>query len=378
MRAAIAADAGRGPGHGIIEIFDAGPVTEPVFLLLRASDGKCLGPGGWQESETSLAPEAWDNDGGSLRLAVGPSVVDEVDNLDAYRLTLPGRGSCALEVRELAYSHMAGGHGMGSAPVQPAPEPEPEPQKVQVPHEDVPEPAAAPEEPLTMAENTEAKSGSRAWIVVVLLLLLAATGLAAWWFLLRDAGKPLPPLPNMEQQTPAPETAQQPETPQPPDNRQSEPQGNAQQPGEQQPDSQENTPQTSAPAASPTLPPLVSARAHLRGEARPEVSLGMARPLRKTDASQEESDAAFLLLEDAAQKGDAEAMLLVGQFYDPGAVLPRGSIPADLGQAKRWYEAALAKGHPQARAALDALKEQARALEARGDAEARVLLQHWN
>ena len=103
----------------------------------------------------------------------------------------------------------------------------------------------------------------------------------------------------------------------------------------------------------------------------------MAKPLRKADANPEETDAAFLLLEDAAQKGDAEAMFLVGQFYDPASTLPRGSIPADLTQAKRWYDQAAQKAQPQAKAALDKLKEYARGLEAKGDAEARALLQNW-
>ena len=115
MRASISGDTGRGPGNGVIEIFDAGSVSDPGFTLLRASDGKCLGPRGWQESETLLTPDAWDNDGGSLRLAVGPAVVDEVDNLDAYRISLRGVGSCALAVKSLVYSHIAGGHGMGAA-----------------------------------------------------------------------------------------------------------------------------------------------------------------------------------------------------------------------------------------------------------------------
>ena len=141
MRASISADPGRGPGNGSIEIFDVGDTGEPGCTLLRASDGKCLGPRGWQESETLLTPDAWDNDGGSLRMAVGPAVVDEVDNLDAYRLSLRGAGSCSLAVKSLVYSHIANKHGMGAgapltapvaapipAPVEPEPEPEPAPQ----------------------------------------------------------------------------------------------------------------------------------------------------------------------------------------------------------------------------------------------------------
>ena len=144
MRASISADTGRGPGNGIIEIFDAGNVSEPGFTLLRASDGKCLGPRGWQESETLLTPDAWDNDGGSLRLAVGPAVVDEVDNLDAYRISLRGVGSCALAVTSLVYSNIAGGHGMGAgAPLTPPPAPAPEPAPEPEPVRESPEPPLA-------------------------------------------------------------------------------------------------------------------------------------------------------------------------------------------------------------------------------------------
>ena len=112
MRASISADSGRGPGYGIIEFYEVDAPAEPTFTMQRASDSKYLGPGGWQESEMPLAPSAWDNDGGSLRLAVGPAVVDEVDNLGAYRITLSGRGSCTLAVKNIVYSNITGGQGM--------------------------------------------------------------------------------------------------------------------------------------------------------------------------------------------------------------------------------------------------------------------------
>ena len=365
MRASISADTGRGPGNGIIEIFDAGNVSEPRFTLLRASDGKSLSPRGWQESETLLTPEAWDNDGGSLRLAVGPAVVDEVDNLDAYRISLQGVGSCALAVKSLVYSHIAGGDGMGEAkpvtppaPVPPKPKPEPEP-VLESPEPPLafeePQPAPQLEDPLVMNSQQPEKSGSKTWLIVLIVLALLAAGAAAWWFLLREPEKaPLPTPPAQEQ------NAEKPQTPEP-----------------EKPKPADNAPQKEAEAAKPALSPLASAREQLRGQALPDVSLGMAKPLRKADATPEESDAAFLLLEDAAQKGDAESMFLVGQYYDPASTLPRGSIPADLAQAKRWYDQAAQKGQPQARAALDTLKEHARALEAKGDAEARSLLQNW-
>ena len=364
MRASISADTGRGPGNGIIEIFDAANVGEPRFTLLRASDGKSLSPRGWQESETLLTPEAWDNDGGSLRLAVGPAVVDEVDNLDAYRISLQGAGSCALAVKSLIYSHIAGGDGMGEAkpvtpppPVPPKPQPEPELESPEPPlaFDEPPQPAPQQEAPLEMNNQQPEKSGSKVWLIVLLVLALAAAGAAAWWFLLREPEKaPLPTPPAQEQNAEKPQT-----------------------PDQAQPKPADAAPQKDAEAAKPALTPLASAREQLRGQALPDVSLGMAKPLRKAEATPEESDAAFLLLEDAAQKGDAEAMFLVGQFYDPASTLPRGSIPADLAQAKRWYDQAAQKGQAQAKPALDKLKEHARTLEAKGDAEAKALLQNW-
>ena len=362
MRASISGDSGRGPGNGVIEIFDAGSVSDPGFTLLRASDGKCLGPRGWQESETLLTPDAWDNDGGSLRLAVGPAVVDEVDNLDAYRISLRGVGSCALTVKSLVYSHIAGGHGMGAAtpaapqpaPVAPEPEPIVESPEPPLAFEEPQQPAPQLEDPLEMNTQQPEKSGGKGMLVVLLVLALAAAGAAVWWFLLREPEKaPLPTPPAQTQNADKPQNSD-PAQPKPAD-----------------------APKQGADAAKPALTPLASAREQLRGQALPDVSLAMAKPLRKAEATPEETDAAFLLLEDAAQKGDAESMYLVGQFYDPASTLPRGSIPADLTQAKRWYDQAVQKGQPQAKAALDKLKEYARGLEAKGDAEARSLLQNW-
>ena len=325
MRATITADPSRGPGYGIIEIHDAGNVFAPAFVLRRGSDGKTLSSGGWQESETALTPDAWDNDGGSLRLAVGPAVVDEMDNLDAYRISLTGAGACVLVVQNLVYSHISGGQGVGvyappTEPLQAVPETEP---AVEAPE---PEPVVT-EPPLRMArEPGEGKSGKGGLLVGLALLVLVA-GVAVWWFMLRAPEKP--PLPS------APTAAQN----------------------------------QTAPAASANQSPLAAAREQLRGEARPEMSLARA--------GAEESDAAFLLLEDAAQKGNAEAMLLVGQFYDPVSSLPRGSIPVDMGQAKHWYEQARQKGQAEAAKALDALRVHVQTEADKGNAEARSLLQNW-
>jgi Uncharacterized protein conserved in bacteria, putative virulence factor len=67
------------------------------------------------------------------------------------------------------------------------------------------------------------------------------------------------------------------------------------------------------------------------------------------------------LFERYREEKELTSMFLVAQFYDPASTLPRGSIPVDIAQAKRWYEEALQKGQTQAKAALDALKEHASA-----------------
>lgn len=125
------------------------------------------------------------------------------------------------------------------------------------------------------------------------------------------------------------------------------------------------------------MAPLQQAREHLRGTADPATSLELARPLRTPKAGNDESDAAFLLLEDAAQKGNAEAMFLVGQFYDPQSKLPRGSIPADMSQAKHWYDNAKSKGYAEADKALAALRRHVEGEAAKGNAEASLLLREW-
>ena len=357
MRASIAVDPVRGPGYGIIEFDGAGEVSSPVFVLQRASDGKCLSSGGWQESESAVTPQDWSAANGSLRLNVGPEVVDELDSLDAYRITLPGHGACAMSVGKIVYSNISGGQGMAGgyrAPEAPAtrPDPDPDPMPVTPPEEaPAPDPEPSPaqtEPPLQMAQNSVPSGGGsgKLMALVAAIVLLVCAGFALWWFVLRTPETP--PLPAAPEQ---PNASAAPSKP--------APQG--------------------ANGGTVEKSPLASAREQLRGEALPDVSLAMAKPMRKMDASPEECDAAFLLLEDAAQKGNTEAMFLVGQYYDPTATLPRGSIPVDMTQAKRWYDEALQKGQDKAQAqgSLDKLKEYAKAEEAKGNAEARALLQTW-
>ncbi|MBR2611286.1 hypothetical protein [Desulfovibrio sp.] len=198
------------------------------------------------------------------------------------------------------------------------------------------------DQPAAETAKEKKSSGSLLWIILGLVLLALAAA-AVWWFFLRATPPPPPPMapqaPAAQQETPA---------------------------GTEK-----------APAAPAAMAPLQQAREHLRGTADPATSLELARPLRTPQAGNDESDAAFLLLEDAAQKGNAEAMFLVGQFYDPQSALPRGSIPADMSQAKHWYEKAKSKGAAEADKALAALRRHVEGEAAKGNAEASLLLREW-
>lgn len=339
MRAIIIPDPRHGADHACILLEGCSALNSPAFTLRRAGDMKFLGSGGWQESECSLQPDACESADNGVRLHIGPAVVSQLDKLTNYRLTVDGT-PVMLDVSGLAYSRQEGyGGAMPDRPsVQPvsapAPEPEPEPQPAPTP-EPAPEPEPGPEQ---LAMQVAPEGGKRRVLPLVLLLclLLAAGGAAAWYFLKGGDAAPVPPVPATADGAPA--------------------------------DTKADAPAQSA---------LGMARQHLRGAADPAGSLSLAKPLRTPDATPEEADAAFLLLEDAAQKNQAEAMWLVGQYYDPTCALPRGSIPTDMALARQWYEKAKAAGIARAGEALNSLRAHVEAEAAKGNTEAKMLLQNW-
>ena len=109
----------------------------------------------------------------------------------------------------------------------------------------------------------------------------------------------------------------------------------------------------------------------------PEEALREAKAMRTEKASSDDSDGAFLLLEDAAGNGSAEAMYLYAQFYDPTCTKPRGTIEPDMGQAHDWYKKALDAGYSGAAQDLERLKAAVSAKAKSGDAEADRLLRAW-
>lgn len=344
MKAIYSNNTALGPGNGFIAVDDLSPLPNLEglrFSLKRGSDHNNLGPGGWQGAESALQPESVTLTDTGIALAVGKTVVDNLEPHESYRLTLVTADGMnpigRLEVPEVAYSLQ--GAEQGSLAGEQTPESEPVPEPVQEPEpepEAAPEAAPEPEPELSVPEPPAAKKGLSPLVV---LLVLAALGIAAFigWKLYSDA---------KESETTPPPVSE-------PGN------GSAAQAGEP------------ADAPKELKSALAQARAHLAGSAAPEQSLVLAKALH---VLRDGADAAFLLAEDAAEKGNAEAMLLAGSFYDPVDAAPSGSIIKDPAQALAWYKKAGNAGHADAEARLAALKQWVEAEAAKGNPDAKLLL----
>jgi hypothetical protein len=129
-----------------------------------------------------------------------------------------------------------------------------------------------------------------------------------------------------------------------------------------------------APTYAPDAPVLEQARQALREGITPADAFAMAATLPEKP---ERADAAFLLLEYAAESGNAEAAMAVGEYYDPGLDLPSGSIRKNPAHAFEWYQAALEGGHPESRNRLTNLRRWVVASAESGSADAQALLENW-
>lgn len=140
------------------------------------------------------------------------------------------------------------------------------------------------------------------------------------------------------------------------------------------PPKKEAVPPPPPPSYTPDAPVLEKARQALRDGITPEEALTMAKSLPE---SPEKADAAFLLLEYAADSGLAEAALAVARYYDPTDKEPSGTIRKNAETSYGWYMEAMAGGQDGAKNRLAQLRswveEQAKA----GSSEASELLNTW-
>jgi hypothetical protein len=318
------------------------------FMLTRASDQKNLSSSGWREEERFLPPLQAEEQGHDLLLQVGPEVVDNLDLREVYRFYLnwPGLGQplrAVFQVSDLLYSPLSEAGGIKLS----APAPDPPPAPPQEADKITGRPAAAGEEE---EKNREALPGAES-------LPLAAEEPE------QQLAPPLPPTPGEPKKKYVPPALVV---------------------------AAEARKKLFSPKSWPygvlialvllglgilvkvylldnpetQIPPMQQAYQQLsRENPEPAASLELALKLRRL-GSPEAYDAAFLLLEYAAAKDNAPAMLLLGEYYDPLNTDPNGSIIKDREQALAWYGRAARGGQEKAQARIEALnKETGEALE---------------
>lgn len=129
------------------------------------------------------------------------------------------------------------------------------------------------------------------------------------------------------------------------------------------------------PPSYPSDAPLIEqARNALRAEVDPAKAVDLARSFPEHP---ERADAAFLLLEYAADSGNPEAALEVGKYYDPLYKGDCGSIRKNPVEAYEWYQEAIIGGKEEARSRLTGLRTWVEEQAAQGSGEARNLLKVW-
>jgi hypothetical protein len=127
------------------------------------------------------------------------------------------------------------------------------------------------------------------------------------------------------------------------------------------------------PSYQPDAPVLEQARTALREGITPGDAVLLARSLPE---SPERSDAAFLLLEYAAESGNAEAAEQVARYYDPSDETPSGTIQKNPEIAYEWYKKA-SDGGQDTREQLNRLHRWVELQAKQGSKEARLLLKNW-
>ncbi|UCD79337.1 MAG: hypothetical protein JSW26_28720 [Desulfobacterales bacterium] len=140
------------------------------------------------------------------------------------------------------------------------------------------------------------------------------------------------------------------------------------------PPKKEAIPPPPPPSYTPDAPVLEQARQALRDGISPEEALALAKSLPDTP---ERADAAFLLLEFAADSGNSEAALAVARYYDPTDKEPSGTIRKNPETAYNWYRDALTGGQEKAKDNLARLRLWVEAQSDEGSYEARELLKNW-
>lgn len=334
----------------------AAAVADPrLRLFWENHHAPYLGPQGWQPAEAVLHPEEAAAEGEDLVLALGPEICNHLET-DTYEVILPGLGNRRFVVPwvEIPRRALAGRATVGAQPRAPL--------VAAAPPEEKPVAKPVQEEPPPKTGGDQSRMGSDPppleetrprppWLLILLALLVVAGGAgAAWHFWPRP--QPVAELPAVQpapaEPAPAPGTA--PST-------------------------------ATAPTAEQLCrgdgPPLgqQSARAIAgRADCPPGEYFGIATAMREAGRH----DDALLMLELAAEKGSAPAMLRLAQLYDPASFRAGEALEAaDPRQAARYYRDAERAGEAGAAAPRAALKTLLQQQADQGDPLAKLTIEDF-
>ncbi|MBQ4132461.1 MAG: hypothetical protein IJD04_01840, partial [Desulfovibrionaceae bacterium] len=389
---------------------------QPQFMIECPGRGEYLGRGQWTQAESRLVPDAFSFTGETLILEVGPEVVDNLEALENYRFTLLFPGfvkSGALVCNNLIPSPMQSGRtrfgfeaepqAVQGSPVPPNPPVQEQEAPLMPPQAafssamplSEPEPRAlagdavpVSPQPVLNGEPVERPRSGKLPLIVAVAVILLLAGVAVVYFIGSGDGAATAPGGNETMQSEEAPLSQAGNASSAEENSSAESQ---EAPAETAlPENQTEAGEMDAPtdvpqdvsedgADEPAVPPapeapgaLQSARELLRSSPGDDE---IRRALSYMPLNEDNADGNFLLREELAQRGDAESMFLLAQFYDPVVNAPAGSIEKDAEQALYWYGQAKTKGWQSAAPAIEQLKTWLRDAAGQGNPEAARLLE---
>ena len=186
---------------------------------------------------------------------------------------------------------------------------------------------------------------TRWWILITVAIVI--TVVVAGYFAWRVTRQPVPPKPTAEP-TKLPRMANLPP--------------------------KKEAPKPVQPSYSPDAALLEQVRQAMRKGIDPQDAVVLAKSLPQKP---ERADAAFILLEYAAEAGHAEAALIVARYFDPTSTDDSGTIIKDPAAAYEWYQVALSGGQSEAQNHLSELRQWVQKEAAQGSREAREVLATW-
>ncbi len=297
------------PGHAELHLARLGPAGDGLEICLAlpsAGSQTHLDPRDetrpWGSAEFWFMPPVLRRDGDGAVLALDPATTFHLRANQPYILSLRDAAGHVEKAPLLGIalrvpSTPPKGWGRPEPAAEPPPPPPPPPEPVAAPPAPAPELVVEARQPAPPAP-VDKKGGAPIGLILGLVALLALAGGCAWWWFNR-------PAPQVAETTPAP------------------------------------APAVPAPARN-----LDAARKALA--AGPPAADALA--LGKEHLAAKDLDGAFLLFRAAGEKGNAEAAVIVGGFYDPATWTKETSpLPAaNADQAASWYRRAAEAGDAEA------------------------------